>query len=271
MRHIRILVLVSLVALASSAFAQDDQPIFNVGPEVFTTSAMPEEEASAMRTQPVTFVPAPPRHTVSPAETGEIKLAIMVNAAGAINSHTFYDVIVSGFGSVRSDIRAEERIVKPNGEVLGVGSPGTFNPGGQDWWCQLWRGELPADKPGDRWPSGIYTVEGLYTIDGVVTRVSAKFAHSMLPAPLFGALEKVEASGGGVYLTGSFSSSVIAYAPDYANRLITLEGDGHYIPASAGFQGKVLFVVSDEVSPRVWESSTMWGYLPAYNIAPRNR
>ncbi|KKR43293.1 MAG: hypothetical protein UT78_C0005G0017 [Candidatus Nomurabacteria bacterium GW2011_GWF2_40_12] len=274
MRHIFVLVFATFV-LAFSASAQNDQVIGNDGPEVFNTSAMPEESSvSALRTQPrtqpLTFVPAPPRRTVHPAETGGLRPAIHIECMGPTVHRDCY-VTYSVLGSVHSEVRVDKWLERPDGVVVRIGSgTSVFNPGGQNWWGQLLFGPFPAENL-EGYPDGIYTVRVTILAEGKVITVTGQVSHRISKIPILGPLEGADPVAGGINLSGKFGLNLVVIASQAMGNIpVPMQGD-YFIPSNDKLEGSVVFTVSAEKTPDNWESSTRTVCIPTVSAAPRER
>lgn len=228
------------------------------------------EEASALRTQPVTFVPTPSRHTVHPAELGEVVGAILTYCVGPINRFQTCYAVMNVPSSLPAGTTIQNYVTRPGGArepIPGLSLTITPEYAGNAWIATLWYKPFPAD-----YLAGIVKFETVIVADGLETTIYAEVPWMMFPVPLVGPLKEANhVSGSSIFLEGDFSASLIAMAPlgITGNQVLPLEG--RFIPSSAGLKGQVVLVVSSEVSPRQWESSTRMLYLSEQETAPRNR
>jgi len=261
------LIVVALVSLVL-AFSLNAQPL-TLDPEMVNISEMSEDSVFAMRTQPLTFTPAPRRSTVSPAGTDGVKAVIWIDMGGPLSpSRTFWATFLI-LTPLPEGSTMVAYMTSPSGvkEVVpGLSYTVPAEMAGNIWAGQLWFGSFPPE-----WVKGICRFEVEIVVGGVKTTVIAQVGVRMNPLPLFGPLESAEPTpDGGILLTGVFPTHPIVVAPQVLSTALPVEG-GRFIPSSVGLSWETLLVVCSGTSPRVLECSTRRVYIPSRDSSPRER
>lgn len=251
-----VVLFVAFAVLTSSAFAQDSQQVFNLGPEIHNRSATSESRA---RMPQRAKAPQPEPHVFRlPCEA-----AVVVHLAGDAGTGGLFGVSNHIFSYLPIGSRIDKYIRKPNGEVYPPSVKGSLlTVPGPNWQGWIWYDPLPAD-----WPEGItdFVVVSSYGEwkCTAVARVAIGGAYPTDGSQLGPLEEAIVDSAGGVILRGVFRTPPVVVAPTYLNQKVELVGDYYVPPGAIGTGQKPLAACSGRNGdPFFLECSTKTVLLP---------